>query len=106
MSSVAFSALITVKINLLNLTSLSGDQLTMTLIFLGPPGAGKSTPAKILAQQGPIDYISTGDVLTEAIAFPNPFRKRSRSLCSSRRTAAMAMMIRELLSQPHTKLEG
>lgn len=40
----------------------------MPLIFLGPPGAGKGTQAEILAQQGPIPHISTGDILRKAIA--------------------------------------
>ncbi len=39
----------------------------MRLIFLGPPGAGKGTQAKILASQWQIPHISTGDILREAI---------------------------------------
>ena len=39
----------------------------MRLIFLGPPGAGKGTQAKILANQWQIPHISTGDILREAI---------------------------------------
>ncbi len=39
----------------------------MRLIFLGPPGAGKGTQAKILANRWQIPHISTGDILREAI---------------------------------------
>ena len=37
------------------------------LIFLGPPGAGKGTQAKYLAEFLEIPHISTGDILREAI---------------------------------------
>ncbi|MDJ0602097.1 MAG: adenylate kinase [Crocosphaera sp.] len=39
----------------------------MRLIFLGPPGAGKGTQAKVLANQWQVPHISTGDILREAI---------------------------------------
>ena len=37
------------------------------LIFLGAPGAGKGTQAKILADSRSIPHISTGDILREAV---------------------------------------
>ncbi len=40
----------------------------MRLIFLGPPGAGKGTMAKLLAENRKIVHISTGDLFREAIA--------------------------------------
>jgi len=39
----------------------------MRLVFLGPPGSGKGTQAKILAGKKGLKHISTGDVLREAI---------------------------------------
>lgn len=39
----------------------------MNLIFVGPPGAGKGTQAKLVCKQFDIPHISTGDMLREAI---------------------------------------
>lgn len=42
--------------------------MTLTrLIFLGPPGAGKGTQAKFIAQLQNIPHISTGEMLRQAI---------------------------------------
>lgn len=38
------------------------------LIFLGPPGAGKGTQAKVLADLQRIPHISTGEILRTAVA--------------------------------------
>jgi adenylate kinase len=38
------------------------------LIFVGPPGAGKGTQSKFLADSHHIPHISTGDILRESVA--------------------------------------
>ncbi|HUA00746.1 MAG TPA: adenylate kinase [Candidatus Aquilonibacter sp.] len=42
--------------------------LNRALIFLGPPGAGKGTQAKKIAQHCGAPHLSTGDMLREAIS--------------------------------------
>lgn len=39
----------------------------MNLVFLGPPGAGKGTQAKVLCKHFALEHISSGDLLREAV---------------------------------------
>lgn len=49
------------------------------LVFLGPPGAGKGTQAKLLAELLSIPHISTGDILRSAIAQNTPLGQKAQS---------------------------
>jgi adenylate kinase len=49
------------------------------LIFLGPPGAGKGTQAKIFLDRSGIVQISTGDILREAVGKGTELGKQAKS---------------------------
>ena len=42
--------------------------MSVRVIFLGPPGAGKGTQAQALAREWGVPHIATGDMLREAVA--------------------------------------
>lgn len=55
----------------------------MNLVFLGPPGAGKGTQAKLLLGAFGIPQVSTGDILREAIAAGTELGRRAKPLMDS-----------------------
>jgi adenylate kinase len=50
----------------------------MRLIFLGPPGSGKGTQAKLLCERLHLEHIGTGDILRDAIRRLTPLGKRAK----------------------------
>lgn len=48
------------------------------LIFLGAPGAGKGTQAKLLAESQGIPHISTGDILRSAVKNQTPLGVKAK----------------------------
>lgn len=52
----------------------------MRLIFLGPPGAGKGTQAKLLTARYGIPQLSTGDMLRAAVAQETDVGKRAKAV--------------------------
>jgi len=46
--------------------------VSLRVIFLGPPGAGKGTQAQSLAKEWGVPHVATGDMLREAVAAQTP----------------------------------
>jgi len=51
----------------------------MRLVFLGPPGSGKGTQAKILADRKKLKHLSTGDILRDAVKNGSPLGKKAKT---------------------------
>ncbi len=75
----------------------------MILILLGPPGAGKGTQAKLLAQQYGIPHISTGDMFRDHKARGTPLGKKVQAIMDAGGLVTDDVtneMVKDRLSQP------
>lgn len=75
------------------------------LIFLGPPGAGKGTQAKVLADWLGIPHISTGDILRDSVANQTPLGQKAKDYMDRGDLVPDSLildMIRDRLSQTDT----
>lgn len=78
----------------------------MRLILFGPPGVGKGTQAKLLAEEFNIKHISTGDVLRSAVAAGSELGKKAKAIMDAGHLVPDEVMIgivREVLSAPENK---
>lgn len=78
----------------------------MNLIFLGPPGAGKGTQARLLQQREGIPQISTGDILREAMAAGTELGRQARRYVDRGELVpddVMIGIVEERLDQPHAQ---
>ena len=76
------------------------------LIFMGPPGAGKGTQAKMLSEDMDVPHISTGDILRAAVAEGTDLGKKAEAYMSAGELVPDELMlglIRERLAQPDTQ---
>ena len=53
----------------------------MRVAFLGPPGAGKGTQARELAQEWDVPHVATGEMLREAAAVGTPLGREAKGPC-------------------------
>ncbi len=65
----------------------------MRLVFLGPPGAGKGTQARELAQEWRVPQVSTGDMLREAVAAGTPLGTEAKRFMDQGALVPDAVMI-------------
>lgn len=73
------------------------------LIFLGPPGAGKGTQAKTLADNRQIPHISTGDILRGAMREQSPLGLKAQGYMDRGELVPDQLvleMVEERLKQP------
>lgn len=52
--------------------------MSARVAFLGPPGAGKGTQARDLAQEWRVLHLATGDMLREAVAAGSPLGREAK----------------------------
>ena len=65
----------------------------MKLVFLGPPGAGKGTYAKILSEREKVPHISTGDILRQAIKDSTELGKQAKDYLEAGKLVPDALII-------------
>jgi adenylate kinase len=73
---------------------------------LGPPGSGKGTQAKLLAQRMGVPAISTGDMLREAVRLGTPLGLRAKSIMEAGKLVpddVVIGLIRERISLPDAR---
>jgi len=78
----------------------------MRAIFLGPPGSGKGTQAKLLAQRMAVPAISTGDMLREAVRLGTPLGRRAKAIMEAGELVpddVVIGLIRERISLPDAR---
>jgi len=78
----------------------------MRAIFLGPPGSGKGTQARLLAQRMAVPAISTGDMLREAVRLGTPLGRRAKAIMEAGELVpddVVIGLIRERISLPDAR---
>lgn len=78
----------------------------MRAIFLGPPGSGKGTQAKLLGERMGVPAISTGDMLREAVRLGTPLGRRAESIMEAGELVPDDLvigLIRERVSLPDAR---
>jgi adenylate kinase len=79
---------------------------SLRLIFLGPPGSGKGTQAKLVSEKFDIPQISTGDILREAVTGKTELGCKAREYMERGELVpdeVIIGIIKERLTQPDCK---
>jgi adenylate kinase len=78
----------------------------MRVVLLGPPGSGKGTQAKLLAERLGIPQISTGEMLRAAVREGTPLGQRVKAVMEAGELVsdeAMIALIRERIAAPDAR---
>lgn len=82
---------------------LAAKGLGRAVIFLGPPGAGKGTQAKQVAQEYGVPHISTGDMFREQVSRGTPLGLRAKAIMERGELVPddlVLSMVEERISRP------
>jgi len=78
----------------------------MRIILLGPPGAGKGTQAKVLAEKLSVAHVSTGDILRQNVKEETALGREAKDYMERGLLVPdelMAKMLKERFSYPDVK---
>ena len=82
---------------------MGGAGKPMRVVLLGPPGSGKGTQAKLLAERLGIPQISTGEMLRAAVREGTPLGQRVKAVMEAGELVSddlMIALIRERIAAP------
>ncbi len=79
--------------------------MAKTLIFLGPPGAGKGTQAQRLVEEKGFIQISTGDILREAVRNGTELGKKAKEYMDAGKLVPDELII-SIMMEKLKELEG
>lgn len=78
----------------------------MNIILLGPPGSGKGTQAKMIADKFNVKHISTGDILRENVRNGTPLGVEAKKYMDAGKLVPDALLIdiiKDRLAKPDVK---
>jgi adenylate kinase len=85
----------------------TGESITVgPILLLGPPGAGKGTQAKLIAEHYAIPHISTGDLLRENVARGTELGRKAKAVMERGELVSDDLvngMVEDRLGQPDCK---
>ena len=67
--------------------------MVLNLVMLGPPGAGKGTQARRLAESRGVPHISTGEILRAAVQANTDLGRKAKAVIESGRLVSDEIMI-------------
>ncbi|MDD1757772.1 MAG: adenylate kinase [Methanotrichaceae archaeon] len=78
----------------------------MNIVLLGPPGSGKGTQAKMIADKYKVKHISTGDILRENVRNGTPLGKEAKKYMDAGKLVPDTVLIdiiKDRLAKPDVK---